>query len=118
MQFETKAVPGSPDHVKDFLDDLIDRTNPEDTTAAKIIEKLESWAPFSLEELLRVRHIKHIEGDVYSTRVKIRSNCYRFLGYPIKQTMYFVHSIIKKTDKLPRKDIALAQTRIDIIKEI
>jgi phage-related protein len=117
MQFETKETPDSPDHVALFIESLQDCSKPEDTTASKIIGKLESWDILSYQQLMAAGHLKKIEGEMHEVRVKVKSNCYRFFGYIKDGTVYMVHAIKKKTRKLTRKDIRLAVERIETIKK-
>lgn len=117
MEFETKNVPGSPDHVAEFLGNLSDRAEEEQTTAYKILTKFEEWQQLTFLELTRAEHIKHIEDNLFEARVRVRRDCYRFLGYTGHDIFFMVHAIKKQQQKLARKDISLAKDRIKMIKE-
>lgn len=117
MKFETKAVPDSPDHVAQFFEDLEDHPNEEEATAYKILLKLDDWDVLTYEQMMAAEKLKKVEGDAFEVRVKVKGDCYRFLGYIEKDTVFMVHAIKKKTNKLSRKDIELAKNRIQVIKK-
>ncbi len=110
MEFETKQTPGSRDYVADFISSL------DDETADKILDKLSGWLPLDLLELARAEHIKKVEGDLWEVRVSIKKVQYRFLGYIVGRTFFMLHYIIKKYQKLKRKDIDEAIKRIKLVK--
>lgn len=110
MEFETKFIPESKDYVADFISGL------DDEIANKILDKLSDWGQLSQPELARAQHIKKIEGDLWEARVSIKKIQYRFLGYIVGQTFFMVHYIVKKYQKLKRKDINEAIKRINLVK--
>ena len=116
MEFETKNVPGSPDYVEKFLSNLLDRADKEKSTNHKILSKLEDWQKLTLTQLTSAGHIKHLDGDVWEARVRIRKINYRFLGYIEQVIFYMVHEVKKDQRKLAKKEIVLAQKRINLIK--
>lgn len=111
MEFESKLIPDSRDFVEDFLDGL------DDEVSFKILDKMSNLSQLTFLELARAEHIKKIDGDVWEVRIPIKRECYRFLSYIEHQTIFMVHAIKKKTQKLKRKDIDIAQERIKLVKE-
>lgn len=115
MEFETCTIPGSKDYVLEFIEGFCDRTDPTETTAQKILDKLKYFEQLNRGQLMRAQHIKQLIGELYEVRVLIRRNQFRFLGYIEGETFYMVHAIKKKTQTTPAKAIALAQQRIKIL---
>jgi len=116
MEFETCTIPGYKDYVSEFLEELHDRTDPEETTTQKILDKLMWFGQLNKAQMMKAQHIKHLRGDLYEVRVLVRGNQFRFLGYIEGETLYMVHAIIKKRQTTPPKAISLAQKRIKLLK--
>ena len=92
--------------VREFLDSL------DAKTYARFL-----W---SLEQL-RVRNVmareplvKHIEGKLYELREESRTNIYRIMYFFYTgRRIVLLHGVQKKTQKTPRKEIALALKRLN-----
>lgn len=110
MEFESKSIPKTKDYVADFINDL------DDEIAYKILDKLSSWESLSLLQLTRAEHIKKVESDIWEVRVRVKTDCYRFLGYIHGSIFLMVHAIVKKSQKIKRKDINIAKERVKRIK--
>ncbi len=106
MLFETLCDRNGVDHVVKFFETL------EDETAEKVLIKLAAFKDVGFAELMRSEHLKKIEGKLFEMRVRIKGDCYRFLGTTRGATFYMTHVIIKKSDKLKRHDIDIAMQRI------
>ena len=93
---------GSKEVVCDFIENL---KNNEDKR--KIIKELERLRREDLKKLLRVKIVKKIEDNLY----ELRPNNIRIFFIIFKDVYYLLHIIIKKRDKIPRKDLNIARTR-------
>ncbi|HCC05535.1 TPA: hypothetical protein DEP58_04540 [Patescibacteria group bacterium] len=115
MEFETCNIPKERNYVDEFLQSLNDHPEEDKTTAYKIVCKLSDWEQLDFGSLLKAEHIKKVEGKLFEVRVKIKGDCYRFLGIIKGHTFLLLHAIKKKRQKLPRKDIELAKYRSKLI---
>ena len=106
MLFESLADSNGVDHVELFIDTL------HEETAVKVLKKLSAFEKVRFAELMRAEHIKKIEGKLFEMRIRIKGDCYRFLGTTRGDTFFMTHAIKKKTDKLKRNDIEIALRRI------
>ena len=65
---------------------------------------------------LRAREppVKKIEGDIWELRRESRGNTYRiFYFFFTGRKIVLLHAIQKKTERTPRREIELAQRRLD-----
>jgi len=91
--------------VREFLEQL------DDKTQARFI-----W---SIEQL-RLRNVqageplaRHVEGKLWELRRASSGNLYRLLYFFFSgQRIVFVHGFQKKTEKTPRREIEIAETRM------
>lgn len=97
-----------------YIDDFLSRL--DDDTHLKITNKLEDFEGFDLFHLFKARHLKKVEEGVHEVRVRIKSECYRFLGRIRDEEFEVVHVYHKKTDKLPPKEIQTTRNRLKNIK--
>lgn len=84
---------------------------PEDMQAyyVRIVERIQQ---IGLEHV-REPHIKHIEGKLWEMRLMGRAGIARALYVTIVgKRVVVLRAFIKKTQKTPRAEIVLAQTRI------
>ena len=57
--------------------------------------------------------VKHIEGKVWEVREQSRGNIYRVLYFFFTgRRIVLLHAFAKKTQKLPRRELATAQRRL------
>jgi phage-related protein len=102
--YYTDEQGGSP--IEEFLDGLDNRTR------ARFL-----W---SIEQL-RIRNVhaseplvKHLEGKLWELRRASDGNIYRLLYcFFTGRLIVFVHGFQKKTDKTPRREIEIAQKRME-----
>jgi phage-related protein len=91
--------------VKDFLDSL----------ESKQIQKV-TWVLQLLEELDRIpkQYFKKLENtdDIWEARIQCGNNIFRLLGYwDGSKFIVLCHGFAKKTQKVPKKEISLAEKR-------
>jgi phage-related protein len=74
---------------------------------------------WSIEQLLvrntqaREPLVKHLEGRIWELRRESNTNIFRLLyAFLPGRRILFVHGFQKKTQKTPRREIAIAQTRL------
>lgn len=91
--------------VKEFLDSLNSRQ------AANIIEAMELLKNFGFQ--LKEPYIKFVGDKLYELRVKDPDGIYRVLYFAASGKRFvMVHGFIKKTQKLPAKELAKAKKRM------
>lgn len=92
--------------VEEFLKGLDDKTQARFIWA---IEQLQVQNVHAGEPL-----VKHLEGKLWELRRASSGNIYRLLYFFFTgRKIVFVHGFQKKTPKTPRREIELAQTRMD-----
>lgn len=95
---------GSP--VREFLDRL------DAKTRARFIWSIEQLRVLNVQA--REPLVKHIEGKLWELRRASDGNIYRLLYFFLTgRLIVFVHGFQKKTDKTPRREIEIAQGRMD-----
>jgi len=91
--------------VEEFLDSLPAKQAQKVTWVMNLIEDL---------EIVPVKYFKKMTGtdDIWEIRVQSGNNIFRILGF-IKENNLVVlnHAFQKKTQKTPRKEIAIAEAR-------
>jgi len=62
---------------------------------------------------LGMPYVKHIEGKLWELRIKFASNISRiFYFVPAGETIVLLHGFVKKAQKTPDTEIAIAQTHL------
>ena len=59
-------------------------------------------------------HTKKVTSDLYELRIRGRQEIRIFYSF-VKQDIYLLHVFIKKQQKIPRKEIEIAQTRLKLL---
>ena len=91
--------------VKKFLDTLNSRQ------AANIIEAMDLLKTFGLQ--LKEPYVKFIGNKLYELRVKDADGIYRVLYFAAAGRKFvMLHGFIKKTQKIPAKELAKAKKRM------
>lgn len=68
-------------------------------------------------EHVREPHVKHIEGRLWEMRLKGRSGISRALYVTaLGSRVVIVRAFVKKTEKTPRREIAIALARAEAVK--
>jgi len=93
-------------YIEDFLSEL------DEETYLKITNKLKDFESFDQVHLFRAEHIKKVEIGIYEVRVKVKGECYRFLGKIDGENFYIAHVYHKKSKKLPPKEIKTTRQRL------
>lgn len=91
--------------VEDFLDTLSSKQAQKVTWVMQLVEDL---------ELVPVKYFKKMTGtdDLWEIRVQSGNNIFRILGFlEEKHLIVLNHAFQKKTQKTPRKEIAVAEAR-------
>jgi len=92
--------------VKEFINGF------EEKTKAKILARLEFLGEHWDE--LRRPLVDKIDRDLYELRVQFAFNNVRVIyAYMFRDYIVLLHGLVKKTDKLPGKDILKAKKRMD-----
>lgn len=107
MKFELWENLSRKSPVAQFLE-----TEVEKKSALKIVERFELFGKYRVEELLRTKYFKKIERDLYSVKIKLDKIFYRFFGTFRTSKFYILHSIKKKSNKIPLKELGVARQRI------
>ncbi|MEI6127795.1 MAG: type II toxin-antitoxin system RelE/ParE family toxin [Pseudomonadota bacterium] len=91
--------------VAEFLDDL------PDSARAKAVRLIELLATYGV--LLKEPHTKQVRGKIREIRITDRIGAVRVLyfGYTGGQFI-LLHGFIKKTDKIPSREIDIAEKRM------
>lgn len=91
--------------VKEFLDSLSSRQ------AANVLEAMEFLKTFGIR--LKEPYVKFIGDKIYELRVKDKDGIYRVLYFAASGRRFvMLHGFVKKTQKTPPKDLALARNRM------
>ena len=103
VRFYTTESGDSP--IEEFLDSLTGKQ------AQKVV-----WVLQLVEDLERVprQYLKKMVGtdDIWEVRVQVGNNIFRLLGFfDSDQLMILTNGFAKKTQKTPRREIALAEQR-------
>ena len=103
VKFYTKENGSSP--IKEFLESLPN----------KLLQKV-SWTIEVIESFRRVHsdYLKKLTGtdDIWEIRVQLGSDAVRLLGFFDGNDLIIVtNGFLKKTDRIPSKEIALAEER-------
>ena len=89
--------------VKEFID------NQQEEVMMKIfwiLEIIESG------EIISNQFFKKISNNIWEVRIRYKSNIYRILGFFDKGNLIVLnHAFTKKTQKLPKKEILIADER-------
>jgi len=92
-------------YVKDFLDSLSSKEAQKVVWLLKLIEELEN---------IPGRYFKKLTGtdDIWEVRVDGRDKTYRILGFfDGNKIVVLNHAFNKKTQKIPKRDIEIAESR-------
>lgn len=91
--------------VEEFITDL------ESKTRAKVLARIEFLEEHWQE--LRRPYVDSLEGGLYELRVIFAGNQVRVIyAYMFKNYIVLLHGIIKKTNEVPREDMAKAKNRM------
>ena len=109
-EIELFATASGEEVVADFLDGLPRKHR------AKAIWELEL---LSIQgTALTLPYVKHIDDDLWELRIKFASDISRiFYFIPMKNKIVLLYGFVKKTDKTPPGEIAIAQKRMLDYKE-
>ncbi len=67
---------------------------------------------------IREPYVKHLEAKLYEVRAKDRDGIYRIVYFAHSgQRFVLLHGFVKKTQKTPRKEIALARKRMEELRD-
>ena len=78
---------------------------------ARIQRDLELLEEFGIS--LRAPHVKHLEGKIWELRTKSRGQNFRVLYFTyVGKRIVLLHALLKKTPRIPRDDLALAEKRL------
>ena len=95
------------------------RRSPIEEFLNALDKKTQVRLEWSIEQLrrrnVRAREplVKHIEGKIWELREESRGNAYRvFYFMRIGRRIVLLHAFQKKTQRTPRREIAVAQTRM------
>jgi len=91
--------------VEEFLDSLSAKQAQKVTWVMELIEDL---------KVVPVKYFKKMTGtdDIWEIRVQSGSNIFRILGFVEKNNLVVLnHAFRKKTQKTPKKEIAIAEAR-------
>ena len=104
MEVEFYSTPAGDEVVGEFLSSLPDKDLAKALRGIKLLKQM------GLE--LREPNVKHLEGPIWELRIKFSSNAYRIL-YVVcdENTVVLLHGFMKKTQKTPRTEIAIAKSR-------
>ncbi len=104
-EIELFASDSGEEYVADFLDSLPRKHR------AKAIWEIEL---LSIQgTALTLPYVKHIDGELWELRVKFAGDISRILYFvPVRNKIVLLHGFVKKTDKTPSGDIAIAQKRL------
>lgn len=92
--------------VQEFLDGLPAKHQAK---ALRDIDVLEKYGTTLTEP-----HVKHIKGKLWELRIKSASDISRiFYFVPVGRDIILLHGFVKKTQKTPDKEIAIANTYLD-----
>ncbi|MDQ1355133.1 MAG: hypothetical protein QG657_5443 [Acidobacteriota bacterium] len=91
--------------VREFLD----RLNPRQ--AANVIEAMDLLKTFGLQ--LREPYVKFVGDKLYELRIKDPDGAYRIFYFASAGKKFvMVHGFVKKTQKTPVKELAIAKKRM------
>jgi len=79
--------------------------------AKKIFYDLEKLEQYPLNFLLRLNNVKKINKNLYELRIAWRRESYRIFFCIQHNTYYLLHIFCKKSQKIPSKELRLAQQR-------
>jgi phage-related protein len=91
--------------VEEFLDSLSSKQAQKVTWVMQLVEELET---------VPVKYLKKMTGtdDLWEIRVQSGNNIFRILGFLDGEHLVVLnHAFQKKTQKTPKKEIALAEAR-------
>lgn len=92
-------------YVKEFLDSLSGKEAQKVVWLFKLIEELESIPKKYFKKLTST-------DNIWEVRVDGRDKTYRILGFfDGNKIVVFNHAFIKKTQKTPKRDIEIAESR-------
>jgi phage-related protein len=100
---DSKAIVTVTKPVKEFIYSL------DEATFAKILRNIELLEKFG--RMLKMPHCKKINKELYELRVRGRQEIRIFYAF-IQEKIFLLHGFIKKSDKIPLKDIELAMRRL------
>lgn len=94
--------------------------NPVRAFLESLDKKTQVRFAWSIEQL-RLRNVQarkplvdHVEGKIWELREESQTNIYRLLYCMASgRRIVFLHGFQKKTEKTPRREIAIAQRRLD-----
>ena len=91
--------------IEEFLDSLTGKQAQKIVWVLQLVEDLESVPRQYLKKMVGT-------DDIWEVRVQVGNNIFRLLGFfDDNQLMILTNGFAKKTQKTPRREIALAQQR-------
>jgi phage-related protein len=97
-QFENGRYP-----VKEYIDSFPEKTITKIFWTLELIESIEK---------VPKKFLKKISKNVWEIRVQFGNNTFRFLGFfDGKKIVILNHAFTKKTQKTPKKEIKIAESR-------
>lgn len=96
-------------YVGDFLLGL------DGVTRERVRQKLEDYEKYSLMMLLKDQKIKKIQKNLFSVRILVKGEYFRFFGNFRGKKLVLVHAFKKKSDQIPARELQTAEFRINQI---
>lgn len=91
--------------IEEFLDSLTGKQAQKVVWVLKLVEDLESVPRQYLKKMVGT-------DDIWEVRIQVGNNIFRLLGFfDGNQLMILTNGFAKKTQKKPRREIALAEQR-------
>ena len=96
--------------VRDFLEGL------DKVTYARFLASLEQVRVRNIQA--REPLVRHVEGKIWEIREESKTNIYRILYiFFTGKRIILLHGFVKKTQKLPRKELDIALRRLNSFRE-
>lgn len=91
--------------VEEFLDTVPRKER------AKILRDLNLLEEFGLQ--LGSPHVRHLTGKLWELRIRTRGKAYRIIYFAYTgQRFILLHAFLKKTNKTPRAELHVSETRL------
>jgi phage-related protein len=84
----------------------------------QIGNQLEKVHTGTYSELIKTQYLKRIRGDLHEIRIKFKTANVRIFVALMDDSLYPLHIIKKKTDRIPLSDLELAYKRLSDLKFI
>ncbi len=94
------------DHVKAFIKKLQKPTQPKVLRGIELIEQYGQY--------LAMPHVKKITNLLYELRIRGIQEV-RILYFVQEETAILIHAFVKKTQKIPRREIETAEKRLQLL---